>query len=265
MKPLLIFPPAPARWLAIEEILAHEPAPWLADLQARFATAQSSEDALALIPGGSRALAIACIRRKGDVGVLGHLFTRPDHRGRGFARRLMQTLLSWFDMTRGRRLYVTAPEELHGRFLEHFGFQIQAAAGGRAALVRELAGAASAQSASAPGVREMSRAEWPQMVDLLRTRPDADPRVRPPESVVSAEEAGMQLLTEQERGATRLLGAWNESGLDALASVAIDTMGRRTLAMILPRDNPPALLRSVVEELARGKGYEQVDYPLELM
>lgn len=77
-----------------------------------------SRDALALLPDGGRVLAIAALRRREQFGVLGQLFTHPDHRRRGYARQLLQALLSWFDMTGGRWLYLTSPQALAGEVFE---------------------------------------------------------------------------------------------------------------------------------------------------
>ena len=105
MKPLLIIPPAATRLSAIEPLLATSPAPRLADLRERIARRPpGSLDAFAALPDGPNMLAFACIRRCGGFGLLSDLFSRSDARRQGHAMRLLQTLLSWFDMTGGRWL-----------------------------------------------------------------------------------------------------------------------------------------------------------------
>src|SRR5262245_52639324 len=125
MKPLLVIPPAPNRWLSIEDYLDGMPAARVADLRNRFESPQAeARDAFAIIPNGSLTLAFASIRRMGDIGVFGELSMRPDHRMRGFARTLIQTMLSWFDMTGGKWLYLTSPATLASAIFENFGFQV---------------------------------------------------------------------------------------------------------------------------------------------
>src|SRR5262245_24311984 len=125
MKPLLILPPAPNRWSSIEDYLDGTPPARIADLRNRFEAPQpEARDAFAIIPNGSLTLAFASIRRVGDIGVLGELSTRPDHRMRGFARSLIQTMLSWFDMTGGKWLYLTSPAGLASAIFENFGFRV---------------------------------------------------------------------------------------------------------------------------------------------
>ena len=103
MKPLLILAPSSTRWQAFEQLLAHEEQSWLDDLRMRLTEGvRGSRDAFAALPDGSRLLASACIRRRHDVGVLGHVLTIPAERRRGRARALLQALLSWFDMSGGR-------------------------------------------------------------------------------------------------------------------------------------------------------------------
>jgi GNAT superfamily N-acetyltransferase len=102
MKPLLIMPPAPARWPPLEELLRHKGQPWLRDIERRTVQGvPGAQDVYGVVPAGGQFLANACINKYGDVGVLGHYFTRPEHRRQGHARRLIDAVVSWFDMTGG--------------------------------------------------------------------------------------------------------------------------------------------------------------------
>lgn len=124
-KPLLILPPAPARRAALEDLLLDLRPAARAEACLRLAEPPAgSRDAIAIVPDGGRALAAACIARRLDVGLLTFVFTRGELRRRGHARRLLQTLLSWFDTTGGRWLFATAPRALIPPMFEPFGFRV---------------------------------------------------------------------------------------------------------------------------------------------
>lgn len=269
MKPLLIMPPAAARWPAFETLLAAEETIWREDLRRRLCEGlDGAHDAFAIIPDGGRALAVACLRRRHQVGVLGQLFTHPAHRKRGHARRLMQTLLSWFDMTGGRWLLATASVDLFASFLEHLGFRVLHGVGGTVALERALAGAGGKLTVQAVGkvrVAPLGRADWPLLVAALMHCSGADRRVTPQEAALSAERTALELVEQSDRGHCVLLGAWCEDRLAGVASVAVDQLGGRTYAMIIPHTGAPEDLRAGVIGLAQARGYEQVDFPLEVV
>ncbi len=269
-KPLLVLPPSPPRWPLIENLLADEPAGRMSDLKARLCEPPAeAQDALALQPDGAHARAFACLRRKHDVGVLSQLFTHADHRRHGHARRLVQTLLSWFDMTGGKWLYATSPEELHAAFFEHFGFRVLHQGGapaGMMTLLRTPAGVPGdslSHEGGAVTVRELGRSDWPLIVALLQHRPGPDPRVPIAESALAAEVTAFDLLEHADKGVCSLLGAGDGRRLVGVASLATDQLGSRTYAMILPHGSAPAELRAAVLELAARKGYQHVDFPLE--
>lgn len=267
MKPLLIMPPAVARWPAFETLLTSEEPIWLEDLRRRLCDGLGgAQDAFAVIPDGGRVLATACLRRRHQVGVLGQLFTHPEHRRRGHARRLMQTLLSWFDMTGGRWLLATVGAELFGGFLEHFGFRVLHNGGAMLALERTLAdvnGRPAGPGAGEARLAPLGRADWPLLVALLMHGGGPDPRMSPQEAAVSAERTALELVQQADRGQCALLGAWCEERLAGVASIATDQLGGRTYAMIVPHRGAPENLRPGVIALARARGYEHVEFPLE--
>ena len=124
MKPLLIIPPCPRRWPALAELYAHEPPPRMADIEKRFtAPAEDAQDAFAVIPDGGRMLSGAFISKSGDTGVLAMLYTRPEHRKRGYAARLVTTLIEWFDLTGGKRLSLIAPADVASGVFEKHAFK----------------------------------------------------------------------------------------------------------------------------------------------
>lgn len=273
MKPLLIIPPAPARWPALEALLAHKGQPWLADMEARLVRGvPGAQDAFAAIPSGGQFLASACIIKSGALGILGHVFTRPEHRRRGHARNVLQAVLSWFDMIGGRWLYLAATAELDEALYRKFGFEpLHRAAWtpyDRLTMLRTRPGTRPDPLAGVSGpvqVRDLTRADWPAMVALLQVRPGPDPRVPLAESAVTAEVFALDLLEHVERGASALRGAWQGGYLVAMATVALNQPGDRTYAMLVPHDAPPPELRSNIVELAQQRGYRQVDFPMQTL
>jgi GNAT superfamily N-acetyltransferase len=271
-KPLLVLPPSPARWPAIETLLSHEPAERLNDLKLRLSDPPAAAaDAFAIQPDGAHSRAFACLRRTDTVGVLGDLYTHPEHRRRGLARRLMQTLLSWFDMTGGKWLYAFCPADLHAAFFEHFGFRVLHRASsepsGMLALLRTPGNVTTDPITSAHGhvtVREATRADWPLIVSLLQHRSGPDTRVNLAESALAAEATAFDLLAQHDRGVCSLLVATAGHRVVAVGTLAIQ-LGQRTYAMTMPPgDRHSETMRSALLDLATRKGYAQVDFPMEL-
>jgi N-acetylglutamate synthase-like GNAT family acetyltransferase len=273
MKPLLILAPSPTRWRAVEDLLGHEEEMWRDDIHRRLVDGVADcRDAFAVIPEGSHLLAAACIRRRHDVGVLGHVFTRPDQRQRGRARALMQALLSWFDVTGGRWLYVTSPRDLTGGLFEKFGFGVLRSAEDanprRVTMLRTPAKVGENPLEKRDGhatIRDATRADWVLIVALLQHQPAADPRVSLEESALAAEVTALQLIQQQEQGACRLLVACRDDRVVGVGSLATGQAGERTYAMVLPHDRPPERLREVLLESAQRRGYTQVDFPMEAL
>jgi GNAT superfamily N-acetyltransferase len=268
MKPLLIIPPAPNRWSSIDDYLNGATEARIADLRNRFdAPLTDARDAFAIIPNGSLTLAFASIRRMGDIGVFGELSTRPDHRLRGFARSLIQTLLSWFDMTGGKWLYLTTPGALAPAIFENFGFRLLHRSGESDAvsMLRTLSHVAESPYRGGSGpvrVRDVVRSDWPLIVALLQHHGGADPRVAIADSAAFAEATATDLLNQQDGGACKLLGAESGGKLLGLASLAVDQLGKRSYAMILPHSGGPAELTEAAVALGSAKGYERVEFPL---
>jgi GNAT superfamily N-acetyltransferase len=273
MKPLLIVPPAPQRWHALEGLLGHKGPLWLQDVEQRFAKGiKRAQDAFAVIPDGGHFIANVCINKCGDVGVLGHVFVRPEHRGRGHVRRLMGTAITWFEMTGGRRLVLGTTADLAEGLFAKFGFEVihrVAKEPHDGVMMRRVSGKASetvAENEAAPlRVGDVTRREWPLVVALLQCEPGADPRASLAESAVGAELIGLDLLSQQDRGTCRLLGAYRGDRLVGIASIATDQLGQRTFAMRMPHSQPQPELREALLEFARSKGYEQVDFPMETL
>ena len=125
MKPLLIIPPCPRRWPALADLYAHESPLRLADVEKRFAAAvNAAQDAFAVIPDGGRILSAALLAKRDDTGVLSLLYTRPEHRRHGYAAKLVRTLLEWFKLTGGKRLYLTSPPDVAKNLVEKHAFKV---------------------------------------------------------------------------------------------------------------------------------------------
>lgn len=273
MKPLLIVPPAPARWPALAALLAQTHRPWIDNIEQRLTRGvANAEDAYAVIQDGGQFLACAAINKRGSYGVLGHVFTRPDQRGRGHARQLTETVLSWFEMTGGRWLFLGTTAEMDESLYQKFGFapvqRTSWAPFDRVSMLRLSPGATPTPLADAAGtiqIRPLARADWPLMVGLLQFRPGPDPRVPLSESAVSAEVFTLDLLDHLERDACVLLGAFQGEHLIAMATLAIDAPPPRTFGIVVPHDNPPAELRQALQTAAQARGYTQVNFPMETL
>ena len=272
MKPLLILAPSPARWQVVEHLLGHQGEAWVDDMRRRLVEGLANcQDAVAVIPEGAGAVAGACIRRRGDIGVLGHVFTAPAQRKQGHARSLLQTLLSWFDMTGGRWLYLTSPRDAATYLFENFGFRAlhhSSEPDGQVTMMRTPANASESPFGSMTGrvrIREVTRADWVLIVVLLHHFVGPDPRVGLAQSALSAEGTALDLIRQQEGGSCRLLAACHQDRVVGLGSVAVNREGGRTYAMLLPHDHPPEGLREAVLEFASKQGYAQVDFPMEAL
>lgn len=273
MKPLLILAPSPTRWPAFEQLLREEDPRVLEDLRIRLSEGvEGAGDALAVLPESTHNLACACLRRRHDVGTLGSLFTAPTHRQKGYARALLQSLLSWFDMSGGKWLYLTGTRALAEDVFEKFGFQVLHAAGpDRAARVTMLRTPAHVgenpfeRLSESLAIKPASRADWPLMMALMQHYVGADPRVPLDESALTAEAALIELFAQQQQGTCHIAAAWRQERIIGFGSVALNAPGSRTYAMVLPHGQPPDGLREAVVEFARGRGYQQVDFPMETL
>ncbi len=273
MKPLLIIPPAPTRWPALRELLGHKGPLWLEDIEKRLCEGVvGGQDALAIFVNGGEVLANVCINRQGGIGVLGHTFTRRDHRRRGLATKLLRTALEWFDMTGGKWLYLGCHAELVELYAK-CGFKVAHRVTREpiddVMMMRKAAGVAGdtplPDGNGDVEIRDVTRADWPLIVALLQDRPGADPRVPLAESAVTAELTGLELLSQQEQGKCHLLAATRAGQITGLASMATAHGTPNTYAMILPHDQAPPRLREAVIADAKARNYVKVEFPMEAL
>ncbi len=273
MKPLLIIPPCPRRWPALSDLYADESPLRLADIEKRFAASvEGGQDAFAVIPDGGRVLSAALLSKRNDAGVLSLLYTRPEHRKHGYAAKLVQALLEWFKLTGGKRLYLNSPPDVAMSLFETHGFRAlrrSAIAGGeQVSMIRLAKGTNESPYEHVEGeveVRDVTRADWPLIVELLQHRPGPDPRVALDESAVGAETAALDLLDQNERGVSHLQAELRGDHMVALAGVATDRLGDRTHAMIMPHDARAARLREAAIAFAASKEYAHVDFPMDAL
>lgn len=270
MKPLVIIPPAPARWPPLRDMLAFRETLWLHDLERRLTTGvPDAQDAIALIQDGGLALACAALCKAGDIGTLVHVYTRPEHRRRGHGAAIVQALLAWFDMTGGQWLFHVTSRAEDEAFLARLGFKaLHRAPWTPADRSSALRGPGSLEdfvcaTPAPPDVRSLTRADWPHMVALLQHVAGPDPRMTLDESAVTAELFTLDLLAQQDKQRCRLLGAFSGARLLALATLAIDTPPPRTYAMVIPHRDAPQPLRDALHAAAGERGYAHVDFPLE--
>ncbi|MBL8880298.1 MAG: GNAT family N-acetyltransferase [Phycisphaerales bacterium] len=271
MKPLLILPPASARWRSLADLLGQQDAAIVRDAELRFSEGVAgATDAFALIVDGGLSIACASITRRNDVGVLGYVVTRPTHRGKGLAAELIESLIAWFDMTDGRWLYCATAGAAAGRLCDRYGFRVLhvLSRDGREDVFLQRAVDVMIPSPfealrGDEKIRDVTRADWPLLVSLLQHRPGHDPRATPDESAIGAEEFALRLVDDQEQGKCKLLAAWHDGHITAFGTVAVDPLGDKTYAMLIPfGDAPPALRAALISE-GEAKGYRTVEFPME--
>ncbi len=273
MKPLLVIPPAPNRWKPLQELLQHLPEPTVRNLRKRLVDGvPGAEDVFVIAPSDSPLHGSAAIHKCGDVGVLSHVYTRPEQRGKGTARRLTEAVLSWFDMTGGTWLFLATTTELDETLYSKFGFHpIRRAVWApfdRVTMLRTRKGVTEDPLADAHGavtVRELTRADWPAMVTTLQYWAGPDPRVPLAESAVTAETFTLDLIEHAEQGLAALHGAFMGQRLVGMGTVALAPQNAHTYALLVPHANAPPPLREALLQRAKTAGFERVDFPMEAL
>jgi GNAT superfamily N-acetyltransferase len=109
----------------IDVLLGHKGEPWISDIRARlhgdgldlFAVATCGEQPVANVWIGA---SNACP----ELGVLGHVYTMPEHRRQGLAGRLLQLAVQRFDELGGRWLQLHTGSAGARRLYEAVGFRV---------------------------------------------------------------------------------------------------------------------------------------------
>ena len=243
------------------------------DLRVRFSDGvPRTQDAAAVWLEGAQASAGAVIRRTGEVGVLAHVFTHPAHRQNGRARALLQTLLSWFDMTGGKWLYLSSPGDVASGMFANFGFRMlhSGAEGDTPAvcMLRTPAHTPDTPFAKASGevqFRPATRADMVALTALLMHHNGPDPRTSVAETAIGAAATALDLVDQSEAGKFHLTVAARRGRVVGAGTLALEPAGRKTHAMVLPYDQTPAGLRENLLDAARVKGFEQVEFPMDAL
>jgi GNAT superfamily N-acetyltransferase len=117
----------PAADAQLVSLLQHKGSPWIEDIQRRLGGAvPGSRDCFAAAYAGSQPVAHAWYTAAAGnprLGLLGHVFTRPEYRGRGLATRLIDAALRHFRAAGGEvmQLFTYAPESIP--LYERCGFE----------------------------------------------------------------------------------------------------------------------------------------------
>ncbi len=150
---------------SLRGLLGHKGRPWLDHVEDYFAFGRSEVFAglqwrfhVALVEG--KPVASVCVWKGNHTGLLGHVYTHPEHRGRGLARRLMQSALEDFERNNGRALYLnTEADSFQERFYASVGFLPVGNSSG--SMVREFRPVE--RGNKNPTVREMKWSDWPAL------------------------------------------------------------------------------------------------------
>ena len=119
--------PVPSADPALVQLLWHKGAPWVDDIRRRLAgECAGSVDRFFLAYDGPAMVAhvwYAAAQADPRIGLLGHVFTRPEYRRRGLAARLIEAALDRFRRDGGAlmQLFTYAPETVP--FYARLGFE----------------------------------------------------------------------------------------------------------------------------------------------
>lgn len=118
----------PVQDMALLPLLWHKGSPWIDDIKNRLeGKYEGSLDRFFVAYDGPRIVAhvwTAVAQRDPRVGLLGHVFTRPEYRQQGLSSRLIEAALGQFARDGGQvmQLFTYNPDTL--RFYERFGFEM---------------------------------------------------------------------------------------------------------------------------------------------
>lgn len=262
MKPLLIVPPAPARWPMVESLLQQIDRGALDELRRRICEGlPDAYDAFAIVPEGNRAIAHACIYRRRDRGVLRYVWTSPEHRRRGCALRVLSALTTWFDMTGGRVLYSCGLEDIAAGLLGPTGFsRLHRTSEDSARAVYSRGQLPDAPLDAPIEIRAATLADFPLLVEMLQFLPGHDPRVPLHDSAVAAEQYVHELLEQQTQGRQLVFVALLGPRIVELANAILEPAAGRAFANVTPHGAPAAELRAAVTAAARQAGISDVSF-----
>lgn len=275
MKPLLILPPETDRIAPIRALLTPELAPsHAAELIARVEDAPAGAgDALAVLAEGGNVQGAAFVARQGDLASLTHCVVDPQLRRRGIGRTLLETLLTWFDMTGGKHLYTGCPASLRP-WLERAGFaplvhdspRSSDSATERIPLRRR---ATADQTSPVPDgfgtidLRPLTLADLPDVTALLMHRPGPDPRVNERESASSATDIALEIMQKLRREEAFGLAAVQFHRIAAIGWIEVTSASDQARGFTIPGEGVHGALRRGLRELARTQGHPRLEFPFD--
>lgn len=199
--------------------LGHKGSPWMDHVRAYFAREGYSWSGLnwtfhlARDESGA-VVSTICVWESGGIGLLGHVYTIPEARGRGLSRKLLRSALECFKAGGGRRLHLNCET---GSFIEAFyaseGFEAIPDVGGSMVWCAEGEGwPPRRREGGAVTVVPFCWAHWPRLNELFLL-PGA-PAVRSPamgleDGPASVEGPLLKLLLGRERPAVMVLEGGN--------------------------------------------------------
>jgi len=249
---LLATPLPEGERLALHALLGHKGEPWLTDILWRMENADG--DSFAVAFRGEEAVASVWLGRSlgcPEVGLLGHVFTAPEHRRRGLAGRLLELVLEGFDRSGGRWVRLTTGNAAAARLYERtgFGMVLGGAKEEHLTMLRPADPAGLRARLSAPpsawNAQLLCRLHYPSACLLLAARDEGD----------KLPACGIDRGLEAERRLLEVLGA-HDSGRQLLwAMVEEDGGSVRALACVAGTKTEvyaPALDASRAQDFARA-------------
>lgn len=164
---LLVASPCPQATPELVELLGHKGEPWVwqialcidgraEGINARFYVARVEGQLVANVT----------VLQTGGLGSLGHVFTKPEYRGQGLARTLLEAAVADFDRHGGRAMVLTTGfESMPWRLYSSVGFRGTCPEQGYGGMVRFAPGDDWQTVLSGPP-GEIRQADWPHYMGL---------------------------------------------------------------------------------------------------
>jgi GNAT superfamily N-acetyltransferase len=118
-------PLLPALADRVDRLLGHKGEPWTSDIRMRLRG--DDLDLFAVASHGNRPVAnvwVGASNQCPELGVLGHVYTEPEHRRRGLAAALLRAAVTRFDELGGRWLQLHTGNAAARRLYEAVGFRL---------------------------------------------------------------------------------------------------------------------------------------------
>ena len=128
MRVRCVEPPDEEYLRKLRDFLSHKGRPWFEDILARLRGERAAHSADFFFVGEMGGEVVGHIwytvpRDTQDVGTLGHVYTRPDQRGKGICHALMEAIVESFKGHGGEAMFLSTGNPQAIRIYEHFGFR----------------------------------------------------------------------------------------------------------------------------------------------